>query len=153
MEREDKNPFVTQIDLEQSETRLNKRIDGVDKKHDDNYSRIDKTISIMSVGIEQLTESIDSNTSEMKGIRSDLKESNDHTRESIDKLDKTVMEHDMQFNLIEGRFKTVDEYIDEKKKVSGKWIGLLSAAFAAFISGMFGLTYVVMEFLLPWIFG
>lgn len=156
MEREQKNPYVTQIELDRqlgkTERELESKINTVDKKHDANYSKLDKSIDVMTSTFGMVAETMKENTQEVKGMRQDNMENNKELRESLGKIDKAVMEHDLQLGYHTEKFINYDKALDGKRMSSGKWITVISGALVAFISGMFGLSYIVAEYILPIIF-
>lgn len=152
MDRETKNPYVTQIELDRQLSKTEGKIDAVDRKHDANYSKLDKSIDVMTSTFGMVAETMKENTQEVKGMRQDNMENNKELRESLGKIDKAVMEHDLQLGYHEEKFTNYDKALDGKRMSSGKWITAISAALVAFISGMFGLSYIVAEYILPIIF-
>lgn len=157
MDRQEKNPYVTKIELDErigkTERELGYKIDEVDKKHEKNYSTIDKSFSIMSNSFELIVETLKENTQEVKGMRQDNLENNKELRTSLGHLDKTVSEHDLQLDYHDKEFIRYGKVLEGKRISSGKWIGIISSVFVAFISGMFGLSYIVAEYVLPLILG
>lgn len=156
MEREQKNPYVTQIELDRqlgkTERELESKINTVDKKHDVNYSKLDKSIDVMTSTFGMVAETMKENTQEVKGMRQDNMENNKELRESLGKIDKAVVEHDIQLGYHAEHFIRYDKVLEGKRMSSGKWITVISGALVAFISGMFGLSYIVAEYILPLIF-
>lgn len=156
MQREEKNPYVTQIELDRqlgkTERDIEVKINAVDRKHDANYSKLDKSIEVMTSTFGMVAETMKENTQEVKGMRQDNMENNKELRESLGKIDKAVLEHDLQLTYHDEKFSNYDKALDGKRMSSGKWITLISAALVAFISGMFGLSYIVAEYVLPIIF-
>lgn len=149
MEREKKNPFVTKIDLDGVEGRLNVKIDRVDRKHDEKSSELLKLITVSEKIGEHIKESNERLGSSFDNLSKDIKEELKLSRKSYEKLSEKVNDHDRNISEHNRYIKAQQEIVDHKKKSLLKWVGALSAIFVAIIAGIFG----VVEVLIPILFG
>ena len=149
MERKEKNPYVTKIEVDEVERRLTIKIDDVDKKHDRNYADLSKLIAISEVTSENIVVSNDRLSKAFDNFSYELKEELKSNRKAHEDLSVKVFNHDMAI-FEHNEFITKQREIAESKKSSLlKWIATLSAIFVAILTGIFG----VMEVIIPIMIG
>ncbi len=149
MEREKKNPFITQIELDATERRLKSKIDGVDRKHDKNYSDLAKMIAISEKTNEHIVSSNNRLSNSFDKFSSELREELKQSRKSQETLSDKVRTHDYELSRHNEFIQMQQEIADSKKGHLVKWVSILSGIFVAIIAGLFG----IVEVLLPIILG
>lgn len=149
MEREKKNPFITQIELDATERRLKSEIDGVDRKHDKNYSDLAKMIAISEKTNEHIVSSNNRLSNSFDKFSSELKEELKQNRKSHETLSDKVRTHEYELSRHNEFIQMQQEIADSKKGQLVKWVSILSGIFVAIIAGLFG----IVEVLLPIILG
>ena len=149
MEREKKNPFITQNELDATERRLQSEIIGVDRKHDKNYSDLSNLIALSEKTNEHIVSSNNRLSNSFDNFSSELKEELKQNRKSHETLSEMVRNHDYELGRHNEFILKQQEIADSKKGQLLKWVGVLSGIFIALIAGLFG----IVEVLLPIIFG
>lgn len=149
MEREEKNPYVTKIEVDDVERRLTVKIDDVDKKHDNNYADLSKLIAISEVTSENIVKSNDKLSKSFDNFSYELKEELKSNRKSHEDLSVRVSHHDMAIFEHNEFITKQKEITDSKKSSLLKWVATLSAIFVAILTGIFG----VVEVLIPYLIG
>ncbi|SDK82894.1 hypothetical protein [Lacicoccus qingdaonensis] len=149
MEREKKNPIITQIELDAAERRLKSEIDGVDRKHDKNYSDLAKMIAISEKTNEHIVSSNNRLSNSFDKFSSELKEELKQNRKSHETLSDKVRTHEYELSRHNEFIQMQQEVAESKKGQLVKWVSILSGIFVAIIAGLFG----IVEVLLPIILG
>ena len=149
MEREKKNSFVTQIELDATKRRLQSEIIDVDRKHDKNYSDLASLIALSEKTTEHIVNSNNRLSNSFDNFSSELKEELKQNRESHETLSDKVRTHEYELSRHNEFIQTQQDIADSKKGQLLKWVGVLSGIFIALIAGLFG----IVEVLLPIIFG
>ena len=149
MEREKKNPIITQIELDAAERRLKSEIDGVDRKHDKNYSDLAKMIAISEKTNEHIVSSNNRLSNSFDKFSSELKEELKQNRKSHETLSDKVRTHEYELSRHNEFIQMQRDIADSKKGQLVKWVSILSGIFVAIIAGLFG----IVEVLLPIILG
>lgn len=152
MEREDRNPFVTRIELDQTKRRiedsLREEIKAVDDKHSENHVVVRELLARSNATMEHLIKSSDRTTNAVEKMTDEMRESQKEQRlereKAVERLRvlETATESHNEFILQQ------KEIMDGKRGSTLKWIGTLVPVFVVFISGIFGIVEYVIPFLL-----
>ena len=149
MEREKKNPYVTQIELKEVKDELNVRITEVDRKHDNNYADLSKLVAISEITSKNIVKSNENLAVSFDNFSKELKEELKTSRQSHENLSEKVSTHDKRISEYSNFITQQQKISDDKKNHLIKWVGALSAIFVALLAGIFG----VIEVLIPYFFG
>ena len=152
MEREDRNPFVTRIELDQTKRRiedsLREEIKAVDDKHSENHVVVRELLARSNATMEHLIKSSDRTTSAVEKMTDEMRESQKEQRlereKAVERLRtlETATESHNEFIIKQ------KEIMDGKRGSTLKWIGTLVPVFVVFITGIFGIVEYLIPFLL-----
>lgn len=153
MEREDRNPFVTRIELDQTKRRiedsLREEIKAVDDKHSENHVVVRELLARSNATMEHLIKSSDRTTNAVEKMTDEMRESQKEQRlereKAVERL-RTLESVSESHNEFIAHQK---EIMDGKRGSTLKWIGTLVPVFVVFISGIFG----IVEYVIPFLFG
>lgn len=152
MEREDRNPFVTRIELDQTKRRiedsLREEIKAVDDKHSENHVVVRELLARSNATMEHLIKSSDRTTNAVEKMTDEMRESQKEHRLEREKAVERL-------RTLESVSESHNEFIAQQKEIMDgkrgstlKWIGTLVPVFVVFISGIFGIVEYVIPFLL-----
>lgn len=148
MEREKKNPFVTQIELDDVKDKLNTRITEVDVKHDRNYGELAKLIAVSEKNSEHIVDSTDRLSVSFDNFSKELKDELKSNRESHYVLYERVNQHELSLSKHNQFITHYSKIAEDKKSHLIKWVTALSAIFVAILAGIFGVVEVIIPILI-----
>lgn len=151
MDREERNPYVTRIELDHTESKiketLRQEIRLVDEKHTDNNLFVRELMARSIATMEHLSDSSDKNTlavekmvDEMQKNQRELREDKEEANERLKNLELVTDNHN-EF------IAQQKEIMDGKRGSTLKWIGTLVPIFVAFLAGIFS----IVEYLIPFL--
>src|SRR5699024_329841 len=152
MEREDRNPFVTRIELDQTKRRientLREEIRAVDDKHSENHVVVRELLARSNVTMEHLIKSSDRTTTAVEKMTDEMRESQKEKRlereQAVERIRTLEAASECHTEIIAQR----KEIMDGKRESTLKWIGTFVPVFVVFISGIFGIVESLILFLL-----
>lgn len=148
MEREEKNPYVTQIELERESKRLSEKIQYVDEKHTTNYGNLAKVLAVSQETNKNIVSSNNRLSRSFDNFSTELKDELKQNRQSHQELREKVGNHDTQLKDHNKFILKQQEIADSKKGQLLKWVVGLSAIFVAIIGGIFSIVEVIIPYLL-----
>lgn len=149
MEREDRNPFVTRIELDQTkrkiEDTLREELKAVDDRHSENHVVVRELLARSNATMEHLIKSSDRTTTAVEKMTDEMRESQKEQRLEREKAVERL-------RTLETATESHNEFIAQQKEIMNgkrgstlKWIGTLVPIFVVFITGIFG----IVEYLIP----
>lgn len=149
MEREDRNPFVTRIELDQTkrkiEDTLREELKAVDDRHSENHVVVRELLARSNATMEHLIKSSDRTTTAVEKMTDEMRESQKEQRLEREKAVERL-------RTLETATESHNEFIAQQKEIMKgkrgstlKWIGTLVPIFVVFITGIFG----IVEYLIP----
>ena len=152
MEREERNPFVTRIELDQTKRRiedsLREEIKAVDDKHSENHVVVRELLARSNVTMEHLIKSSDRTTTAVEKMTDEMRESQKEQRLEREKAVERIRTLETASESHTEFIAQQKEIMDGKRGSTLKWIGTLVPVFVVFISGIFGIVEYLIPFLL-----
>src|SRR5699024_6964966 len=152
MEREDRNPFVTRIELDQTKRRiedtLREEIKAVDDKHSENHVVVRELLARSNTTMEHLIKSSDRTTTAVEKMTEEMRESQKEQRLEREKAGERIRTLETDSERHTEFIAQQIEIMDGKRGSKLNWIGTLVPVFVGFISGIFGIVEYLIPFLL-----